>query len=177
MRIEIEIPKEFEKHFNNDKFKDSFERIMADIKHSLENGDCLCAGRYEYETIEMLENAFENSKPAYSVDKVVDELESELEKGNIAIDFGEFRLFEIVKQCGVSDDVCEWKQTSTSKYKTECGYKLEEYFDTKACYCKQCGKKIKQVSEGNNSEPDIDKLRENYQKAEESISRIKNLSG
>ena len=62
MRIEIEIPKEFEKHFNQDKFKDSFERIMADIKHSLENGDCLCAGRYEHETIEMLEKAFENSK-------------------------------------------------------------------------------------------------------------------
>ena len=41
---------------------DSFERIMADSKHSLENGGCLCAGRYEYETIEMLEKAFENSK-------------------------------------------------------------------------------------------------------------------
>ena len=62
MRIEIEIPKEFENHFNQDKFKDSLERIMADIEHSLENGDCLCAGRYEYETIEMLEKAFENSK-------------------------------------------------------------------------------------------------------------------
>ena len=62
MRIEIEIPKEFERHFNQDKFKDSLERIMADIEHSLENGDCLCAGRYEYETIEMLEKAFENSK-------------------------------------------------------------------------------------------------------------------
>lgn len=33
----------------------------------------------------------------YSVEKVVEELESELEKGNIAIDFGDFRLFEIVK--------------------------------------------------------------------------------
>ena len=39
MKIEIEIPKEFEEHFNNDKFKDSFERIMADIKYSLKNGD------------------------------------------------------------------------------------------------------------------------------------------
>ena len=82
---------------------------------------------------------------AYDIDKVVEELEKELEKGNIAIDFGEFRLFEIVKQGGVSDDVCEWKQTSTARYKTGCGYKLEEYFDTKACYCKQCGKKIKVV--------------------------------
>ena len=43
----------------------------------------------------------EQTKTAYDVDKVVEELESELEKGNIAIDFGEFRLFEIVKQGGV----------------------------------------------------------------------------
>lgn len=41
------------------------------------------------------------------------------------------------------DDVCEWRQTSTARYKTSCGYKLEEYFDTNACYCKQCGKKIR----------------------------------
>ena len=74
MRIEIDIPKEFEEHVKQDKFKDSLERIMADIKHSLENGDCLCAGRYEYETIEMLEEAFENSKTAYDVDKVIKEL-------------------------------------------------------------------------------------------------------
>ena len=55
------------------------------------------------------------------------------------------KAIEIVKQGGVSDDVCEWKQTSTAKYKTGCGYKLEEHFDTNACYCKQCGKKIKIV--------------------------------
>ena len=45
----------------------------------------------------------------------------------------------------VAEDECEWKQTSTAKYKTGCGYKVEEYFDTKACYCKQCGKRIKVV--------------------------------
>ena len=76
MRIEIDIPKEFEEHFKQDKFKDSLERIMADIKHSLENGDCLCAGRYEYETIEMLVKAFEDSKSAYDIDKVIEELET-----------------------------------------------------------------------------------------------------
>ena len=43
----------------------------------------------------------------------------------------------------INAGVCEWKQTSTAKYKTSCGYKIEEYFDTNACYCKQCGKKIK----------------------------------
>ena len=30
MRIELEIPKEFEEHFKQDKFKDSLERIMVD---------------------------------------------------------------------------------------------------------------------------------------------------
>ena len=74
MRIEIDIPKEFEEHFKQDKFKDSLERIMADIWHSLEIGNCLCAGRYEYETIEMLEEALENSKLAYDVDEVISQL-------------------------------------------------------------------------------------------------------
>ena len=77
MRIEIEIPKEFEEHFKQDKFKDSFERIMADIWHSLEIGNCLCAGNYEYETIKMLEEALENSKSAYDINKVVKELYEE----------------------------------------------------------------------------------------------------
>ena len=75
MRIEIEIPKEFEEHFKQDKFKNSLERIMVDIWHLLENKNCLCAGNYEYETIEMLEKALENSKTAYDVDKVIEELE------------------------------------------------------------------------------------------------------
>ena len=74
MKIEIDIPKEFEEHFKQDKFKDSLERIMADIKYSLENGDYLCC-KYEYETIEMLEKALENSKTAYDLNKIVEKLE------------------------------------------------------------------------------------------------------
>ena len=117
MRIEIDIPKEFEEHFNQDKFKDSLERIMADIFHSLEIGNCLCAGRYEYETIEMLEKALENSKTAYDVDKVIKEL-NKLDvkaitryKGGT---FGDYEgtdyyikksdAIEIVKQGGVSEE-------------------------------------------------------------------------
>lgn len=104
MRIEIEIPKEFEKHFNEDKFKDSFERIMADIKHSLENGDCLCAGRYEHETIEMLENAFENSRKAYDLDNVIKELDEYITKivgRNSAL---YQTIMKIVKRGGKHDD-------------------------------------------------------------------------
>ena len=77
MRIEIDIPKEFEEHFKQDKFKDSLERIMVDIWHLLENKNCLCAGNYEYETIKMLEKAFEDSREAYDIDKVVKELYEE----------------------------------------------------------------------------------------------------
>ena len=98
----------------------------------------------------------DNIPTAYDIDKVVDELEIERKTANdtynlfnMNVDlgrvFGLEKAIEIVKQGGVSDDVCEWKQTSTARYKTGCGYKLEEYFDTNACYCKQCGKKIKVV--------------------------------
>ena len=95
---------------------------------------------------------------AYDIDKVVEELEENASRytkkyvtpyGNNgyrdtkAISIR--KAIEIVKHGDVSDDFCEWKQTSTAKYKTSCGYRLEEYFDTKACYCKQCGKKIKVV--------------------------------
>ena len=97
---------------------------------------------------------------AYDIDKVVEELEELkmryfLTIANTGDEKSDFayenvgnvldKAIEIVKQGGVSDDFCEWKHTSTAKYKTSCGYRLEEYFDTKACYCKQCGKKIKVV--------------------------------
>lgn len=71
MKIGINIPGEFEEHFKQDKFKESLERIMADLENSL------CAGNYEYETIKMLEKALENSELAYDVNKVVERLEIE----------------------------------------------------------------------------------------------------
>ena len=111
MRIEIDIPKEFEEHFNQDKFKESLERIMADIWHSLENGNCLCAGNYEYETIKMLAEALENSKSAYSVDNVVKELElHSFELGTDTLPVHYVRLndaIEIVKQGGKKIKVVE----------------------------------------------------------------------
>ena len=88
---------------------------------------------------------------AYDVDKVVEELElHSFELGTDTLPAHYVRLnevIEIVKQGGVSDDVCEWKQTSTARYKTSCGYKLEAHFGTNACYCRQCGKKIKIVGD------------------------------
>ena len=82
---------------------------------------------------------------AYDIEKVIDELESELKKGNIAIDFGEFRLFEIVKQGGVADDVCELRLLKGHKFlhETSCGYFFDMQNGFK--YCPYCGKKIKVV--------------------------------
>ena len=91
----------------------------------------------------MVIDIIKNHPTAYDPDEVVKELENELEKGNIAIDFGEFRLFEIVKHGGVSDDVCEWKMTDTKKlmsYETSCGN--EDLYDNSYKYCPYCGKKI-----------------------------------
>ena len=111
MRIEIEIPKEFEKHFKRDKFKDSLGRIMVDIKHSLESRYWLCAGRYDHETIEMLEKAFEDSKQAYDIDKVIEELAlHSFELGTDTLPVHYVRLndaIEIVKQGGVGKKVVE----------------------------------------------------------------------
>ena len=88
----------------------------------------------------------------YSVDNVVEELLALNKNYNDGINLYEEvaeipteEAIEIIKQGGVSNDVCKWKQTSTAKYKTSCGYRLEEYFDTNACFCKQCGKRIEIV--------------------------------
>lgn len=60
MKIEIEIPKEFEEDYNSDKFEDFFARVMADIEMGEYFDRCLC-GNYERETAYMLWDAFKNS--------------------------------------------------------------------------------------------------------------------
>ena len=90
-------------------------------------------------------NKLKNIPTAYDVYKVVYELEKELKKGNIAIDFGEFRLLETVKHGGVADDVCECRLLKGYKFlhETSCGnvFDMENGFK----YCPYCGKKIKVV--------------------------------
>ena len=104
----------------------------------------LCKAGSPYESfIELLDK----QTTAYDIDKVVKELESELKKGNIAIDFGEFRLFEIVKKGGASDDVCEWKSVRNGEFiqnpHTKRLYSNEPSMQN--VYCNTCGKKIKVV--------------------------------
>lgn len=53
MRAMIEIPKEFEEHFERDRFEDSLQRLIVD-------SHC-AAGRYERELCVMLIEAFKNA--------------------------------------------------------------------------------------------------------------------
>ena len=55
MKITIDIPREYERDFIGDKFKDFFSRVIADI-----NCDGMC-GFYEKEIAEMFLEAFDNA--------------------------------------------------------------------------------------------------------------------
>lgn len=53
MKLLIDIPKEFEQHFQADRFDDSLHRLIWDAN--------LLAGRYEQETALMLSEALKNA--------------------------------------------------------------------------------------------------------------------
>ena len=55
MKLKIDIPREYERDFSADKFKDFFSRVIADI-----NCDGMC-GNYEKEIAEMFLEAFDNA--------------------------------------------------------------------------------------------------------------------
>ena len=113
-----------------------------------------------------------NAPTAYDIDKVVAELEKEksihTENYNISLykDYPEIKqrykqvcgvidkAIEIVKQGGVSDDVCEevcceWKHFSGDKspYRPSCKEYMKSKFEAFKIgdYCTFCGKKIKVV--------------------------------
>ena len=103
-----------------------------------------------------------NQPTAYSVAKVVEELEENASRytkkyttpyGNNgykdikAININ--KAIEIVKQGGVSDDVCEWKSASDGEFiqnpHTKRLYSNEPSMQN--VYCNTCGKKIKIVGD------------------------------
>lgn len=54
MKVIIDIPKEFVYHFETDRFADSLKRLKSDAH--------LIAGNYEKELMDMLIEAFKNSR-------------------------------------------------------------------------------------------------------------------
>ena len=64
MKILIDIPKEFEQHFQTDRFEDSLHRLSADAH--------LLAGNYEQETAMMLIESFKNAIPIPPHGRLID---------------------------------------------------------------------------------------------------------
>lgn len=96
----------------------------------------------------MVIDTIKNQPTAYSVDKVVEELEEvdyTHEDVNSFIDLED--AIEIVKQGCVSDDVCKWESVSDGKFiqnpHTKRLYSNEPSMQN--VYCNTCGKKIKVV--------------------------------
>lgn len=92
-----------------------------------------------------------NAPTAYDIDKVVRQLNLESVGSSIQVSLGLLRAIEIVKQGGVSDDVCEWRlcDEEANVYDTSCrnphilieGTPKENNYE----HCPYCGKKIKVV--------------------------------
>lgn len=64
MKLLIDIPKEFEQHFQMDRFEDSLNRLSADVH--------LLAGLYEQETALMLIEALKNAILVPSHGRLID---------------------------------------------------------------------------------------------------------
>lgn len=118
-------------------------------------------GHYAIADDECISDKVKNEQPtAYDIDKVVEELESFAKlaedrwtNGTSKHAYQEHKCWvksiEIVKQGGVTDDVCEWKKhriiDNVQMHKTSCLHEIEERLVKKYRYCPYCGKKIKVV--------------------------------
>ena len=101
--------------------------------------------------LQAFENKVKEVESAYDVDKVVRQLNLESIGSSIQVSLGLLRAIEIVKQGGVSEDVCEWRlcDEEANVYDTSCrnphilieGTPKENNYE----YCPYCGKKIKVV--------------------------------
>lgn len=66
-RIILKIPTEFEKDFNENRFQDCLQRLIADTKERFEIDNILSAGIYEIEICNMLIKAFNEAEILHPV--------------------------------------------------------------------------------------------------------------
>ena len=138
---------------------------LIDADAFLERFEKMCETELDNVIAIILKGTLINEPTAYSVNKVVEELEkakheiasedycrsiNEKEKcdGRNCFECCAEYLIEIVKQGGVSDDVCEWKSASDGEFiqnpHTKRLYSNEPSMQN--VYCNTCGKKIKVVN-------------------------------
>ena len=127
-----------------------------DFFNRMNNDTDLCA-EMEFEGLKALKKYLDLQPTAYSVDKVVLEL-NELDVKAIKRykngNFGDYegtdyyikksKAIEIVKQGGVSDDVCEWEMDNVGT-SIGCRSDLHHTGYVNRTDCPYCGKKIKVV--------------------------------
>ena len=113
----------------------------------------MCNGDYK-EALKMLLDKISNQPTAYDIDKVVEELNCDRCESCKFLEVCACskcctgchkKAIEIVKQSGVSDDVCEVELLRWYKFlhETSCGNVFDMQNGFK--YCPYCGKKIKVV--------------------------------
>ena len=106
-----------------------------------------------YNVIENCIKAVDEQPTAYDVDKVAREIRRNSGNGYRDVD-GDYippmietkEAIEIVKQGGVSDDVCERKEDAYGRWHTECNM-LADNNPLEYTYCPYCRKKIKVVDD------------------------------
>ena len=129
-----------------------------DFFNRMNNDTGLCA-EMEFEGLKALKKYLDLQPTAYSVDKVIEELEKLADESYKAYciafnsdDRAEYDAYtnaiEIVEQGDVSDDVCQWKLDGDMAINphTFIKYKIKQYDSLYALdTCPYCGKKIKVV--------------------------------
>ena len=128
-----------------------------------EDNDLILAIQNQQSAYMIALRLLDNEPTAYDIDRVVEELEKNASRytKKYATPYGnngykDIKAIEIVKQGGVSDDVCKWKYTKeimdNAEFKVGCNQNALKrgivpnnfsYHDFK--YCPYCGKKIKVV--------------------------------
>ena len=98
-------------------------------------------------TVESAFNMVEALPTAYDIEKVVEDVRCRCYELGLDESQAEIVVSEIVKQDGVDDDVCEWKDKELYGYYTSCTKfrSCIAHKDTYWKYCPYCGKKIKIV--------------------------------
>jgi len=104
MKLLVDIPKEFEQHFQVDRFEDSLHRLSADAH--------LLAGLYEQETAVMLIKSFKSAVPVPTHGRLID-ADALAEKIDGIWDCNDMVFRPNDKICKIPEDCkgCKWAQT------------------------------------------------------------------
>ena len=134
----------------SESMKDYFTDMIINRKYNVDCVNCNAD----------LQHLLDNQPTTYDVEKVVEELKENASRytkkyttpyGNNgyrdtkAISIR--KAIEIVKQGGVSDDVCEWKKSKDYPYDWLVGCDGCEVNHRQGDYCPRCGKKIRIVGD------------------------------